>query len=190
MNRWPLRGGSKRLASSIRVPASGRRDGRLSFSIASRPSHLRHCLPRELLHRYEASESPEIGESAHVSRFPGFTPATRISGHQSAAQSAWSQPTALLDAIDEGVIQLGELSLDQKQALAAHPDQQLRRRAQQLLERGGALAQRGPTGGIGAAVARSLEQAGDPVAGKEVFKKQCAKCHMHSGEGSPRSAPI
>jgi putative heme-binding domain-containing protein len=27
-------------------------------------------------------------------------------------------------------------------------------------------------------------KAGDPVAGKEVYKKQCAKCHIHSGEGT------
>ena len=25
---------------------------------------------------------------------------------------------------------------------------------------------------------------GDAAAGKEVFKKQCAKCHTHSGEGT------
>jgi putative heme-binding domain-containing protein len=28
-----------------------------------------------------------------------------------------------------------------------------------------------------------VEKAGDAAAGKEVFKAQCAKCHMHSGEG-------
>ena len=28
------------------------------------------------------------------------------------------------------------------------------------------------------------ERTGDPVAGKIVFQKQCAKCHTHSGEGT------
>ena len=90
---------------------------------------------------------------------------------------------ALMDAMDQGIVQLAELSLDQKQALAAHPDAAVRRRARQLLDRGGAL----PNPDRQKVLAQLLpitKVTGDPVAGKDVFKKQCAKCHIHSGEGT------
>ncbi len=129
----------------------------------------------------QESDAPEIG-SLLTARFAGFTPATRDAGIRLLLSRPRST-SALLDAVDEGVIQLGELSLDQKQALAAHPDQQIRRRAQRMLERGGAL----PDADRRAVLEQLLpitEQTGDPVAGKLVFKNQCAKCHMHSGEGA------
>ena len=90
---------------------------------------------------------------------------------------------AFLDAVDQGTVKLAELSLDQKQALAAHPNAQVRRRARQLLNRGRAL----PNPDRQKVLAQLLpitKETGDPVAGKVVFTKQCAKCHMHSGEGN------
>jgi putative heme-binding domain-containing protein len=128
-----------------------------------------------------SSEAPEVG-SLLTARLPGFTPATRTAGI-SLLLSRPSSTASLLDAIDEGVVQLGELSLDQKQALATHPNRRIRRRAQRLLERGGAL----PNADRQAVLDQLLPitmQTGDPAAGKEVFKKQCSKCHMHSGEGA------
>ncbi len=89
----------------------------------------------------------------------------------------------LLDAIEKGQVQFAELSLDQKQALAAHPDRQIAGRAKKLLQRGGGL----PNPDREKVVAQLMpltERKGDAAAGKAVFKQHCMKCHMHSGEGN------
>ncbi len=89
----------------------------------------------------------------------------------------------MLSAIDDGEIQLTELSLDQRQALASYPDRGIRSAARRLLERGGAL----PNADRQKVLDTMLpitEQHGDAAAGKVVFTKVCAKCHMHSGEGN------
>ncbi len=89
---------------------------------------------------------------------------------------------ALLDGLEGGTLQLGELSLDQKQGLSQHPDQTIRRRARSLLESGGGL----PNADrqlVFNTLLPLTEQTGDVELGKAVFKKQCAKCHRHSGEG-------
>lgn len=89
---------------------------------------------------------------------------------------------AFLDAVESGALQLTDLSLDQKQALSAHPDQRIRRRAQTLLKQMGGLPDADRAKVI-ADLLPEIEKKGDAASGKEVFKKQCAKCHMHSGEG-------
>src|SRR5581483_7713600 len=89
---------------------------------------------------------------------------------------------AFLRAVDAGKLQLSDLSLDQKQALANHPDPRIRGRASRMLSASGGL----PNPDRQKVVTELLpltEKTGDPAAGKEVFKKQCSKCHMHSGEG-------
>ncbi len=55
--------------------------------------------------------------------------------------------------------------------------------AKSLLERGGGL----PNADRQKVLAELMpltEQSGDVAAGEDVFKKQCAKCHTHSGEGT------
>ena len=128
-----------------------------------------------------SSESPEAGHLL-VGRFRGLTPQTRVAGI-SVLLSRPRSTEAFLDAVDQGRVKLAELSLDQKQALAAHPNAQVRRRARQLLNRGRVL----PNPDRQKVLAQLLpitKETGDPVAGKVVFTKQCAKCHMHSGEGN------
>jgi putative heme-binding domain-containing protein len=89
---------------------------------------------------------------------------------------------AYLDAVEAGAVQLSDLSLDEKQALNAHPDPGVRQRAQALLKRAGGLPNPDREKVIQELLAE-VERKGDAAAGKEVFKKQCSKCHMHSGEG-------
>ena len=96
---------------------------------------------------------------------------------------------ALLDAVDKGKVQLGDLSLDQKQALAAHPDTADRRAGQEAARARRRPAQRRPAEGDRGAAAAHRRRPATPTAGKVVFKKQCAKCHTHGGEGDARSAP-
>ncbi len=129
----------------------------------------------------ESSEAPGVGGML-TGRLQGFTPQMRA-GTIVVLLSRPKLTEALLDALDRGAVQLAELSLDQKQALAAHPNERVRRRARAVLNRGGAL----PDPDRQKVLTELLpiaEETGDPEAGKLVFKKQCAKCHMHGGEGA------
>src|SRR5262249_730230 len=84
--------------------------------------------------------------------------------------------------VDRGVIPLGELSLDQKQALAAHPNPSVAARVKALLERGGGLpAPHRPR--VIAALAPGAPQGGDPHRGKDTLPPQGAKRHPHGGGG-------
>ncbi|MCA9214449.1 MAG: c-type cytochrome, partial [Planctomycetales bacterium] len=127
------------------------------------------------------SEAPKFGELL-ISHLNSATPRVRSQGLQILLGRRGAIPQ-LLDAIDAGDVQLAEFSLDQRQNLARHPDRQVRRRAQEILERGGAL----PNANRQKVIEEYLpitKVTGDPVAGKLAFKKICAKCHMHSGEGA------
>jgi putative membrane-bound dehydrogenase-like protein len=138
-------------------------------------------LARGLVAAIGKSESPAVG-NALSDRLPKLTPAVRqaalpvlLSRHD------WTN--SLLNAIQDGKLQLADLSLDQKQALASHPDRQIANRARRLLEAGGSL----PNPDRQMVLDELLpivKQKGDPAAGKLLFKNQCAKCHTHSGEGT------
>jgi putative heme-binding domain-containing protein len=118
---------------------------------------------------------------ALVERLASFTPAVR----GVAIRVLLSRPEtagSLLDAIENRDLQLGELKLDQKQALAAHPNKALAERAKKLLAAGGGLPSPDREKVLQELLPLALKS-GDARAGKEVFKKNCSKCHMHSGEG-------
>jgi putative heme-binding domain-containing protein len=134
-----------------------------------------------ILRGLQKSEAADTGQ-AIVAGLPRFTPAVR-----SAAISVlltrpeWTR--AFLDRAAKGDIQFGELSLDQKQALAEHPNVGVRKRALALLRKGGAL----PNADRQKVLDELLpitKETGDPAAGKLVFKNACAKCHVHGGEGT------
>ena len=133
-----------------------------------------------LLQALQASEAPETGRLL-LERLPGLTPAARSAGLAVLlSRSEWTR--TLLEGADAGTVQLADLSLDQKQALAEHPDRAIRDRARELLKRGGAL----PNPDRQKVLEELLpitQVKGDPEAGKAVFKNHCAKCHVHGGEG-------
>ncbi len=89
---------------------------------------------------------------------------------------------AFVDWLEHDPARLSELALDQKQALAAHPNRDIAARAKKLLASGGGLPDRDRQLVIDR-LAPELEQGGDPARGKLVFQQQCAKCHRHNGEG-------
>lgn len=90
---------------------------------------------------------------------------------------------AYLDAVERGDASLSELALDQKQGLLDNPQRPIARRTERLLARSGGLPN--PDRQKVIDELKSLTQtAGNAAAGKEVFKQQCSKCHMHSGEGN------
>ncbi len=88
----------------------------------------------------------------------------------------------LVDSLSKGPIQVGDLTLDQRETLKNHPDRRLRDAAVKVLS---------ATGGLPSAdrvkvlerYASTAHAKGDAKIGKELFKKNCANCHKHSGEG-------
>ena len=90
--------------------------------------------------------------------------------------------TALLSAVEAGTLEIGDLTLDQKQALRVHPDKSIRAAAEKLMVAGGGLPDADRE-----KVLQSLlplcEEKGDVTVGKAMFVKHCSKCHMHGTEG-------
>jgi putative membrane-bound dehydrogenase-like protein len=133
-----------------------------------------------ILGALQLSEARETGGQI-IERLPLFTPAVRAAGvGVLLSRPEWTR--AFLDRVERQQAQLGDLSLQQRQALAEHPDRGVRRRALALLQRGNVL----PNADRQKVVEELLpvtKVKGDAAAGKLVFKNQCAKCHVHGGEG-------
>lgn len=134
-----------------------------------------------LLEAAGRSEAKALGEKL-VEALPAFTPAVRsVAVRVLLSRADWT--SALLDGLDRGQVQVPDLSLDQQQSLANHPDKGLKQRAREVLKKGGGL----PDPNRQKVLDELLPlagQKGDVAAGKLVFTKQCAKCHMHRGEGA------
>jgi hypothetical protein len=137
-------------------------------------------LARGILDAVARSDAPATGE-AIVERLGSMTPALRAAALRALlARAQWTR--GLLQAIEAGDVQIAELSLDQKQALAEHPDRGIAEEAKKLLARESGL----PSPDREQVLAELLplaERRGDAARGKAVFQKQCSKCHVHSGEG-------
>lgn len=127
------------------------------------------------------SESAEVG-TLLVNSMGMLTPSIRPAVIRALLGRAdWTG--ALLEGVDKGAIQLAELSLDQKQSLSSHPNRQIAGRARQIMARGGGLPNADRQKVLDELMPLT-EQTADAVAGREIFKKQCMKCHTHSGEGT------
>lgn len=126
------------------------------------------------------SKAPNAGQLL-VARLPSLTPQSKVAALPVLLSRADSTK-ALLAGITDGIVPLADLTLDQKQSLAAHPDRAIRRQARELLASGGALPNADRVKVL-ADLMPLAHQTGDATIGKAVFTKNCAKCHMHSGEG-------
>lgn len=127
------------------------------------------------------SEAKSAGELI-LAKLASVTPAARTAAVRVLlSRSEWT--SSLVEGLEAGSLQLSDLALDQRQALAAHPDKDIAAKAKKMLEAGGGL----PNADRQKVLEELLpltEKLGDAVAGKLVFKNQCAKCHKHSGEGA------
>jgi hypothetical protein len=125
------------------------------------------------------SDAPSTG-SVLTEALPALTPSARKQAFQVLLSRAdWT--AALLAAAAEGKVSLAELSLDQKQALIAHPRRTIAARARRLLASGIPNADRQK---VIDELLPLTKRTGNAIAGKLVFKNNCAKCHTHSGEGA------
>jgi putative membrane-bound dehydrogenase-like protein len=139
------------------------------------------ALTAGLLDAVSASKAPGLG-AALLERMDSWTPAARTA----AIRILLLRPDAtrsLLNAMEKGGVRLADLALDQKQALAAHPDSAIAARAKKLLARGGDLPDPDRQKVV-EKLTPLAKKTGDPLKGKAVFKAQCAKCHTHAGEGT------
>ena len=126
------------------------------------------------------SGSDGLGEEL-AGRLASFTPAVRAAAVGALLARRETAP-ALLDALESGAVRLADLSLDRQAALSEHPDPAVRRRARDLLARGGAV----PDPDRAAVLDRLTplaDRAGDPAAGRRAFEKACAACHRHGSLG-------
>jgi putative heme-binding domain-containing protein len=127
------------------------------------------------------SASDAVGTEI-IKRMPAFTPQARAAGLR-VLLSRPALTVQYLDAVEKGTLTLSELPLDRKQALAAHTNAQIAARARALLAKGGGL----PNADRQKVVEDFLPllaKKGDVERGKAIFKKHCAICHTHSGEGT------
>ncbi len=133
-----------------------------------------------LVKALEQSEADEVAD-ALLSRFPNLTPAVRGVGIQVLLRRP-SLSRALLQGIEQGRVELSELTLDQKQSLSAHPDAEIREIARAVFARGGALPSPDRQRVLESLLSLT-HQTGDAAAGKQAFIKHCGKCHVHGDEG-------
>ncbi len=88
----------------------------------------------------------------------------------------------LIAAIQGGEIELAELSIQQRDALASNPSPEIRSAARELMKQGGVVVNNDRTKLVTAKMPLT-EKTGDPDLGKAVFTKHCATCHVFKGEG-------
>lgn len=135
---------------------------------------------RGLLGSLEAASAPGTGK-AIAEHAVSMTPSAKLT----AIRVLLSRPQMtkeFLLAVQNNNITISDLSLEQKQSLASHPDKTIREQAKKLLASKGGL----PSPDRQKVLKELLhltKQKGDHVQGKAVFKKHCMKCHRHSGEG-------
>ncbi|MDB4679831.1 MAG: ThuA domain-containing protein [Planctomycetaceae bacterium] len=133
-----------------------------------------------LLEVLQQSQAPGVGNYI-VHKLPGLTPTVKATAFR-VLLSKPGTTAALLDAAKNGKVSLSELSLDQKQALANHPNEAIRDMAKPLLAMGGGLPNPDRQKVL-ASLLSVTEETGNVDRGIEIFKKHCAKCHKHGDIG-------
>ena len=89
---------------------------------------------------------------------------------------------AVVAAIEDGALAVGDLSLDQQATLRDFPDDDLRERARARLARGGGLPDPDRDRVLRALMPLTGRD-GDPANGLAVYKRHCAVCHRHGELG-------
>ncbi len=129
------------------------------------------------LGRSSAAEAP----AALLDRIASFTPPVREAAVRTIlANRDWAM--TLVDRLEKRQVNLGDIPIVDRTKLTDHPDRKIRDRAKKILAAGGGLPNADRQKVIDEVLPVVLA-GGDAARGKIVFKEQCGKCHMHSGEG-------
>ena len=128
-----------------------------------------------------ASKAKGIG-AAVVGRVKDLPPAVRPAALRLVLAKAESAK-AFLDAVEKGTLRFDLLALDQRTALASHPNKEVAETAKKLLALGGGLPSPDRQKVIDE-LKPILTLTGDVPNGKKMFTQHCAKCHKYAGEGT------
>ena len=158
-------------------PADAKSAGALLGLITPRTSP---ALASGLVAAVARSQSADLG-GAIVDALPSMTPSARKDALRAVVGREDWLPS-FLSAVEAGKLRLDELTLDQKQALAAHRNGAVAARAKALLSQRGGLPDADRQKVIDAVSAVALKP-GSAARGKLVYQQQCGKCHRHNGEG-------
>ncbi len=90
---------------------------------------------------------------------------------------------AFLDAVEKGTLRFDMLALDQRTALASHPDKEISELAKKMLALGGGLPSPDRQKVI-EELKSAFAKTGNVENGKKMFVAHCAKCHKHGTEGT------
>ncbi|GIW99789.1 MAG: glycosyl hydrolase [Pirellulaceae bacterium] len=127
-----------------------------------------------------AASADNVAEEL-LSLWPTTTPSVR-SAIAATLLARPSSSEALLSAIENGEVLVNDLTLDQRQSLLAHPNRRIRQRAARVLAQQGTMLNQDRQ-----AIVEKYHEAttrpGNVSLGKELFVKNCAACHKHSGLG-------
>ncbi|MDA1038758.1 MAG: c-type cytochrome, partial [Planctomycetota bacterium] len=127
--------------------------------------------------RSSSGEAP----AAILDRLASFTPPVREAAVRTIlANRDWA--ATLVDRLEKRQANLGDIPITERTKLTDHPDRKVRDRAKKILAAGGGLPSADRQKVIDEILPVVL-RGGDTARGKLVFKEQCGKCHMHSGEG-------
>ena len=88
----------------------------------------------------------------------------------------------LIDMIDTGKLTIGDLQLDQKQALRDHPNAEVRERAIAVMKSSGGVPNSDRQKVLDSMISIT-EEAGNVGNGKAMYEKHCAACHKHGDLG-------
>ncbi len=183
-SRWLKISGSPPRSATDQLPPGRPRRGGVSAAKSSRLEPP----PRSL-----RGSSTSLGESGssrsarHWSAGSAGSPLRRSRRRSASCSADRPRPPRLLNAIEKQEVSLSDLSLDQTQSLAAHPESKIRQRARALFARGGGLPNADRQKVIEELTPLVLRK-GDPALGKVIFQQQCLKCHTH-GSGGGKVGP-
>ena len=128
-----------------------------------------------------AQSSAVEAPAALLDRLASLTPQVREAAVRTVlANRDWA--AKLVERLEKGTVSLGDIPIVDRAKLTDHPDRAIRDRAKKILAAGGGLPNADRQKVIDELLPM-VKAGGDAVRGKLVFKEQCGKCHMHSGEG-------
>ncbi|HYE99401.1 MAG TPA: PVC-type heme-binding CxxCH protein [Planctomycetota bacterium] len=93
-------------------------------------------------------------------------------------RGAWA--LALLEAVEKDRIPAAQVPSDRRARLLNHPEATIKARAEKLFGAGATAAR----GEVVARYRPALAAPGDPAKGRAHFRRACASCHRHGGEGA------